>query len=159
MSYLTLSMALYPSTHVSFNYYILLSPTWLNQLTRNYKLMLEYWTLPRLLTVSHTKLLHKLEYNAMVIRSRLPVIAGITDNILYWIKSFLHRHTQQVAIEDSYSLPCFVTSGVPQGSVLAFLNDISYSIRSQLRLFADTCLIYRTIHSRDDHYILQDDIN
>ena len=103
--------------------------------------------------VSHTKLLYKLE------------CYGITGNILYWIKSFLHRCTQQVSIEGSYSSPCFVTLGVPQGSVLGPLlfliniNDISHSIHSQLRLFADDCLIYRTIHSRDDHYILQEDLN
>ena len=38
-------------------------------------------------------------------------------------------------------------------------NDISHNIHSQLWLFADNCLIYRTIQSSDDHFTLQDDLN
>ena len=103
--------------------------------------------------VSHNRLLHKLKHY------------GINGNILHWIKSFLHGRTQQVVVEGSYSSPCPVTSGVPQGSVLGpilfliYINDISNNIHSQLRLFADDCLVYRTIQSSGDHLILQDDFN
>ena len=89
--------------------------------------------------VSHSKLLHKLEYY------------GIRGNILDWIRSFLDNRTQQVVVEGSYSSSCSVTSGVPLGSVLGpalfliCINDISLNIQSQLRLFADDCLVYRTI--------------
>ena len=103
--------------------------------------------------VSHNRLLHKLKHY------------GINGNILHWIKSFLHGRTQRVVVEGSYSSPCPVTSGVPQGSVLGpilfliYINDISNNIHSQLRLFADDCLVYRIIQSSGDHLILQDDFN
>jgi len=54
-----------------------------------------------------------------------------------------------------------VTSGVPQGTVLApllflcFINDITKDIS---KLFADDVLIYRCIDSDDDCRILQRDL-
>ena len=103
--------------------------------------------------VSHSKLVHKLEFY------------GIIGSILNWIQSFLYNRTQSVVVEGSYSTQCSVTSGVPQGSVLGpvlfltYINDIATDIHSQLRLFADDCLIYRTIRSVDDRHMLQEDLN
>ena len=65
----------------------------------------------------------------------------------------------------TYSSYSAVTSGVPQGSVLSpvlfplYINDITTNIHSQLRLFADDCLVYRLINSTDDHQILQSDLD
>ena len=42
---------------------------------------------------------------------------------------------------------------------LTYINDIATDIYSQLWLFADDCLIYRTIWSVDDHHILQEDLD
>lgn len=58
-----------------------------------------------------------------------------------------------------------VTSGVPQGSVLGpllfliYINDLPLNISSRIRLFADDCIIYRTITSLNDHLSLQNDLN
>ena len=58
-----------------------------------------------------------------------------------------------------------MTLGVLQGSVLGpvlfliYINDISHNIHSQLQLFADDCLMYRTVQSSDNHDTLQDDLN
>ena len=63
------------------------------------------------------------------------------------------------------SSPCKVNSGVPQGTVLgptlflAYINDIADCVQSQLRLFADDCIIYRAITTSEDHLILQEDMN
>ena len=57
-----------------------------------------------------------------------------------------------------------VDSGVPQGTVLRpllFLRhiyDLPLAVSSQVRLFADDCLLYRTIKSQEDHTILQQDL-
>jgi len=103
--------------------------------------------------VPHTRLVMKLEYY------------GIRGKPLQWITSFLTNRTQQVVIDGSYSSPCEVNSGVPQGTVLGptlfliYINDLITNIKSNVCLFADDCLIYRTINSPTDHQILQQDLN
>ena len=103
--------------------------------------------------VAHTRLVNKLDFY------------GIRGKVLSWIKSFLNGRTQQVVVSGAYSSSCPVTSGVPQGSVLGpvlfllYVNDITSSIQSQVHLFADDCLIYRTINSKCDHKILQNDLD
>ena len=54
-----------------------------------------------------------------------------------------------------------VLSGVPQGSVLgpllflAYVNDIGRNIESNIRLFADDCVVYRQIPTNEDMTKLQ----
>jgi len=58
-----------------------------------------------------------------------------------------------------------VISGVPQGTVLGpllflcHINDLPDRVKSQVRLFADDCLIYRKIRNMQDHLILQQDLS
>jgi hypothetical protein len=58
-----------------------------------------------------------------------------------------------------------VTSGVPQGSVLglllflAYVNDIWRNTVSNIRLFADDCIIYTKINDISDIEKLQKDLN
>ena len=49
----------------------------------------------------------------------------------------------------------------PIGSVLflLYVNDITSTVQSQVCLFAGDCLIYRTINSKCDHRILQNDLD
>ena len=56
----------------------------------------------------------------------------------------------------SDSIP--VISGVPQRTVLflLFINDLSDSVQSNTRLFADDCILYRRIKNKRDCDILQD---
>ena len=55
-------------------------------------------------------------------------------------------------------------SGVPQGTVLGpilfllHINDLPSVVSSQVRLFADDCLLYRIIKSIKDCVALQDDL-
>ena len=58
-----------------------------------------------------------------------------------------------------------ITSGVPQGTALGplmfllYINDINKNITgSKLGLFADDCVIYKTIYSKDDSIVLQNDL-
>ena len=58
-----------------------------------------------------------------------------------------------------------VISGVPQGTVLGpllfllYINDIVNNISSEIRLFADDCVLYRRIRCLDDCRALQSDID
>ena len=78
---------------------------------------------------------------------------------------FLSNHSQRVILENSQSSLIHVTSGVPQGTVLGpllflvYINDLPDSIsHSTLRLFADDCLLYKTIQSSQDSIDLQQDL-
>ena len=68
-------------------------------------------------------------------------------------------------VDGCFSSPCKVSSGVPQGSVLGptlfllYINDISEGIQSQIKLFADDCLVYRNVQTSVDQQILQQDLN
>ena len=103
--------------------------------------------------VSHQRLSRKMAYY------------GIQGTTLYWVMDFLHGRNQQVVIDSETSSPAEVTSGVPQGTVLGptlfliYINDIAENIKSNIRLFADDCVVYRQIDSTQDHVILQEDLN
>ena len=62
----------------------------------------------------------------------------------------------KVRVDGKLSEEVCVTSGVPQGSVLgpilflAYVNDISRNMESTIRLFADDCVIYKTIIKPED---------
>ncbi len=70
----------------------------------------------------------------------------------------------RVVIDGEHSSKAQVVSGVPQGTVLGpllflcFINDLPDAVKSQIRLFADDCLLYRVIRSSRDHIILQEDL-
>ena len=104
-------------------------------------------------TVPHNKLLHKLNNY------------GITGSVHAWLSSFLTNRTMRVVLEGEASEEVKVESGVPQGTVLGpilflcHINDLPSSVSSQVRLFADDCLLYRTIESVQDHLALQQDLN
>ena len=103
-------------------------------------------------TVPHRKLLHKL--NAY----------GIKGTLHSWISSFLCKRQMRVVIDGEFSQETQVLSGVPQGTVLGpllflvHINDLPDCVSSTVRLFADDCLLYRQIKTREDQEILQKDL-
>ena len=90
---------------------------------------------------------------------------GINGSLLSWIKCFLADRYQQVTINGESSSPALVTSGVPQGTVLApllflcYINDITRDVSCKIKLYADDVLIYNTIASEVDCRNLQRDLN
>ena len=103
-------------------------------------------------TVPHDKLLHKLSSY------------GIKDPLLTWLTNFLTTRQMKVVLEGTQSEETHVDSGVPQGTVLGpllfliHINDLPTRVRSQVRLFADDCLLYRAIRNIKDHIQLQEDL-
>ena len=103
--------------------------------------------------VSHHHLFHKLHHY------------GIRGDVLDWIKNFTLNRSQHVVIDGQKSDVSSVSSGVPQGTVLApllflcFINDLPNRITSKIKLYADDVLLYTTIHSQDDCHRLQQDLD
>ena len=103
--------------------------------------------------VPHERLIQKLNH------------CNLHPNTVEWIRSFLTDRSQRVVVDGHTSDEKPVLSGVPQGSVLGpilfliFINDISDSVDSFLRLFADDCLLYREIKTREDQDMLQKDLD
>ena len=103
--------------------------------------------------IPHQRLLKKLDYY------------GIRSNAKSWISGFLTERLQRVRVNGSSSDWMPVLSGTPQGTVLGphlfllYKNDIHKKVSSTVRLFADDCMLYRTINSVEDERILQRDLN
>ena len=78
---------------------------------------------------------------------------------------FLTNKTQKVVVDGSSSESARVRSGVPQVTVLGpllfltYINDLPSTVSSQVRLFADDCLLYRPIKCRADQEQLQRDLS
>ena len=89
---------------------------------------------------------------------------GVQGNTLKWLSSFLKDRTMKVVVEGEESKSVKVESGVTQGTVLGplmflcHINDLPDSVKSQVRPFADDCLLYRPIKSPKDHELLQNDL-
>ena len=88
------------------------------------------------------------------------------SNLHRWISSWLTERTQQVVVDGDYSTCKQVRSGVPQCTVLGplmfllYINDIGDNLNhSTIRLFADDCLLYKTVSNQDDADRLQDDLD
>ena len=103
-------------------------------------------------TVPRDKLLHKLSHY------------GIHGDVHSWIAHFPIGRHQRVVVDGEHSSNIRVASGVPQGTVLGpllfllFINDLPSAVKSQVRLFAEDCLIYQPIRKPEDQIALDQDL-
>ena len=91
---------------------------------------------------------------------------GIRGHTFKWIESFLDNRSQQVVIDDHFSIDAKITSGVPQGSVLGpllfliYIDDLPSCVQNSVcRLFADDCILYQRMRSCQDSDKLQADLD
>ena len=82
---------------------------------------------------------------------------GIRGTYLEWIKEFFTDREQQVIIDNRFSAPSMVISGIPQGSILGPLL-FQLFIDSLVKLYADDVLVIRSITTPTDHQTLQNDL-
>lgn len=89
---------------------------------------------------------------------------GIKGDILNWIKNWLSGRSQKVGIQGEYSGWRYVTSGVPQGSVLGpvlfiiYINDLDCELVSKIGKFADDTKMCKRISSPQDVESLRSDL-
>ena len=92
-------------------------------------------------------------------------IGGIRGTILKWMRNYLEEREMRTVIRDTSSNWSRVTSGVPQGSVLApimfqvYINDIHEGVTSYMNLFADDAKLLKIVNSKEDCLALQRDID
>ena len=90
---------------------------------------------------------------------------GIRGPALHWLENFLSDRTQQVVLDGCCSQTLPVTSGVPQGTVLApllflcYINDLPELVSCCCRLYADDVLLYKVIRLDEDCASLQSDLD
>ena len=90
---------------------------------------------------------------------------GVRGPVLHYISSWLTDRHQRVMVDGESSSATSVISGVPQGMVLGplmflvYINDINESITFFVQLFADDCVVYRTIAMSQDSEQLQEDLH
>ena len=78
---------------------------------------------------------------------------GIRGNLYNWIKSFLTDRLIQTKMNNSLSSKSVLEEGLPQGSSLSctlfliFINDLPEVLKSEIALFADDLVIWRTSNS------------
>ena len=104
--------------------------------------------------VDHTNLLGRLH------------IYGITSKLHDWLRSYLQRRKQQIAVLGATSQKLPVTSGVPQGSLLRpilfllFVDDLPNTVKTlRVACYADDTKIFKSIDSITDCSPLQSDLN
>ncbi|CAC5415243.1 unnamed protein product [Mytilus coruscus] len=109
------------------------------------------------------KALNRLNPGKATCPDKIPLqYYGIGGTTRTWTDTFFSNRIQKVVVDGESSRCSFVTSGVPQGTVLGptlFLNDIADNLRSTARLIEDDCVIYRPIHTENDHQLLQEDFD
>ena len=83
----------------------------------------------------------------------------INSKILMWIHGLLSEHRQKIVVVQSQSSEIYVTSGVPQVSVLGptlfliYINDLPDHVNCKVSLFANDTLIYRIVNTAADHSV------
>ena len=105
-------------------------------------------------SVKHALLIHKLKHSY-----------HLNDTALNWFVSYLSDRRQRVIVNGKASDWKPVTSGVPEGSLLApllfsmFINDLPCELESGCLMYADDVKIYRKIISPADELSLQRDLD
>ena len=90
---------------------------------------------------------------------------GVRGPTREWIKSFLHKRTQQFLVNGKSSKQAPVLSDVPRGTVLgplvflAYVNGMPACMTSNIKPSADDSLLYRRISSGENSVRLHENLD
>ena len=70
---------------------------------------------------------------------------GISDSHLKFVESYLNNRKQRVVLNGSFSDYSVIQSGVPQGSVLIYINDLEKYTKSNINFFADDTMFFSIV--------------
>lgn len=105
--------------------------------------------------ISHTRLLGKVQKY------------GFSEHAVKLLRSYLDNRLQYTFVNNCYSAPGIVKSGIPQGSILGpllfiiYVNDMwNLPLRGRLQLYADdACLVYEASTTEELEFDIQHDMN
>ena len=89
----------------------------------------------------------------------------LPNQLRSWIRTWLTQRCQRVIVDGECSDFVHVHFEVPQGAVLGplmfllYVNYIGEGISSNIKLFADDCLLYKPVNSLEDAQALQSDLD
>ena len=88
---------------------------------------------------------------------------GIENQEYTWFESYLHQRTQSVGYQGVFSEPEFITTGVPQGSILGpilfvmYVNDLPNVVcNCSILMYADDTVLFFT---NSDISVIQEKLN
>lgn len=96
---------------------------------------------------------------------KLEDTGGLKGSILKWMEDCLRERQMRTIIRDEMSGWTVVTSGVPQGLVLAsvmfliYIKNMVEGVKSYSSLFADDTKVMRRVGGEEDCKKLQEDID
>ena len=124
-----------------------------DQLIRTYSditSMIDQGKVVDLVFMDYTKAFDRVCHRTLLCKLRSIGIGGC---LLGWLNAFLMKRTMKVRVGDCFSDPVYVTSGVPQGSVLGpllfliYINHVASDVLCYFKIFADDTKLYLG-HSR-----------
>ena len=90
---------------------------------------------------------------------------GVKGKLGRWIQNFLKSRTNEVLVDDQKSLIFFLTSGIPQGSVLGpilfliYISDIGNDLSVEPLVYVDDTKVIKKICNEEDVENLQEDLS
>jgi len=96
---------------------------------------------------------------------KLNNMGGVSGALLKWMENYLQGREMRTVVRDVKSSWKKVTSGVPQGSVLAplmflvYINDMGNGLQSYISFFADDAKLMKEIKTWEDCADLQKDLD
>ena len=96
---------------------------------------------------------------------KLKSIGRVGGPLLKWMENYLKERKMRTLVRGAASKWVEVTSGVPQGAVLAplmflvYINDMPEGVKSYMSLFADDAKVLKPIKNEESCRELQEDLN